>query len=43
VITLRWGKVHAIDVFEDSQEVARGLAAQAAAGVEEAVAEQIVS
>jgi ketosteroid isomerase-like protein len=43
VITLRWGKVHAIDVFEDSQEVARGLAVQAAAGVEEAVAEQMVS
>jgi hypothetical protein len=29
--------------FEDSQEVARGLAIQAAAGVEEAVAEPIVS
>ena len=43
VITLRWGKVHAIEVFEDSQEVARGLAVQAAAGVEEAVAEQILS
>jgi ketosteroid isomerase-like protein len=43
VITLRWGKVHAIDVFEDSQEVARGLAVQAAAGIEEAVVEQIVS
>ena len=43
VITLRWGKVCALDVFEDSQEVARGLAAQAAAGLEEAVAEPIVS
>jgi ketosteroid isomerase-like protein len=43
VITLRWGKVRAIEVFEDSQEVARGLAAQAAAGIEEAVAEEIVS
>jgi ketosteroid isomerase-like protein len=43
VITLRWGKVYAIDVFEDSQEVARGLAAQAAAGIEEAVAEPTVS
>ena len=43
VITPRWGKVCAIDVFEDSQEVARGLAVQAAAGVKEAVAEQIVS
>jgi hypothetical protein len=30
-------------VFEDSQEVARGLAIQAESGLEEAVAEQIVS
>jgi len=30
-------------VFEDSEEVARGLAVQAASGVEETVAEQIVS
>ena len=43
VITLRWGRIYAVDVFEDSQEAARGLAAQAAAGLEEAVAEQIVS
>ena len=43
VITMRWGKMYALDVFEDSQEVARGLAVQAAAGVEEAIAEQIVS
>ena len=43
VITLRWGKIHALDVFEDSQEVARALAVQAAAGLEEAVAEPIVS
>jgi ketosteroid isomerase-like protein len=43
VFTLRWGKVYAIDEFQDSQEVARGLAAQAAAGLKEAVAEQIVS
>ena len=26
VITMRWGKVYSLDVFEDSQEVARGLA-----------------
>lgn len=32
---MRWGKIHAIEAFEDSQEVARGLAVQAAAGVEE--------
>jgi ketosteroid isomerase-like protein len=43
VITMRWGKVYALDVFEDSQEVARGLAVQAASGLKEAVAEQIVS
>ncbi|MGH9206232.1 MAG: nuclear transport factor 2 family protein, partial [Acidimicrobiales bacterium] len=41
--TLRWGKVYALDMFEDTQEVARGLAAQAASGLEEAVAEQIGS
>ena len=43
VITLRWGKIHALDVFEDSQEVTRALDIQAAAGLKEAVAEQIVS
>jgi ketosteroid isomerase-like protein len=43
VITMRWGKVYSLDVFEDSQEVARGLAIQAESGLEEAVAEQIVS
>ncbi|MGH7515461.1 MAG: hypothetical protein ACREOQ_21365 [Gemmatimonadales bacterium] len=43
VITMRWGKVYALDVFEDSQEVARGLAAQGAAGLEEAVADRMVS
>ena len=43
VITLRWGKIHALDVFEDSQAVARALDAQAAAGLEEAVAEPIES
>src|SRR5262245_7214666 len=43
VITMRWGKVYSLDVFEDSQEVARGLAVQAESGLEEATAEQIVS
>ncbi len=43
VVTLRWGRIYAVDVFEDSQEAARGLAAQAAAGLNEALAEQIVS
>ena len=43
VFTLRWGKVYALEEFQDSQAAARGLAAQAAAGIEEAVAEPIVS
>jgi len=43
VITLRWGKIHELDVFEDSQEVARALAVQAAVGLDEAVAEPIQS
>jgi hypothetical protein len=42
VFTLRWGKLHALEEFYDSQATARGLAAQAAAGVEEASAEQIL-
>jgi hypothetical protein len=36
---MRWGKVYALDVFEDSQEVDGGLAAQAAAGLTKAVAD----
>jgi ketosteroid isomerase-like protein len=43
VITLRWGKIAALDVFEDSQEVARALVAQAAAGLDEALAQPILS
>jgi ketosteroid isomerase-like protein len=43
IITLRWGKIHALDVFEDSQEVARALGVQAAAGLDEAAAEPILS
>lgn len=43
VITLRWGKITAIDVFEDSQAVARALQAQAAVGLAEAIAEPILS
>jgi ketosteroid isomerase-like protein len=42
VFTLRWGKVHALEEFQDSQEAARGLAVQAAAGIKEAAAKQIV-
>ena len=43
VITMRWGKVCSLDVFEDPQEVARGLTAQAQSGLKEAIAVQIVS
>ena len=43
VITLRWGKIAALDVFEDSQEVDRALSIQAASGLDEAVAEPILS
>lgn len=43
VITLRWGKIAALDVFEDSQEVARALTAQAASGLDEALAQPILS
>lgn len=43
MFTLRWGRVYALEEFQDSQEAARGLAAQAAAGLKEAVAEPIVS
>ncbi|MER8394281.1 nuclear transport factor 2 family protein [Mesorhizobium sp. M1340] len=31
--TLRWGRVHALEEFYDSQAAARGLAAQATAGL----------
>ena len=43
VFTLRWGKVHAFEELQDSQGAAHALAAQAAAGLKEAVADQIVS
>ncbi|KAB2939606.1 MAG: nuclear transport factor 2 family protein [Hyphomicrobium sp.] len=43
VFTLRWGRVHALEEFQDSQAAARGLEAQAAAGIKEAAAEPIVS
>jgi len=41
VFTLRWGRVHALEEFQDSQAAANGLASQAAAGIKEAAAEQI--
>lgn len=43
VFTLRWGRVYALEEFQDSQAAARGLAAQAEVGLKEAVAEPIVS
>jgi hypothetical protein len=43
VFTLRWGRVYAIEEFLDSQAVARALEVQAAAGIEEASAQQITS
>lgn len=43
VFTLRWGRVHALEEFQDSQAAAHALAVQAANGIKEAVAEQIVS
>lgn len=43
VFTLRWGKVYALEEFQDTQAAADALTAQAAAGLKEAVAEQIVS
>jgi len=43
VFTLKWGKVYALEEFQDSEAAANALAAQAAAGLKEAVAEQIVS
>ena len=43
VFTLRWGKVYVLEEFQDSQAAAHALAAQAAGGLMEAVAEQIVS
>ncbi len=43
VFTLRWGRLYALEEFQDSQAAARALAAQAAAGLEEAAAEPIVS
>jgi ketosteroid isomerase-like protein len=43
VIDLRWGKVYSLDVSEDSQAVAEGLAKQAEAGIKEATAGKIES
>lgn len=42
-ITLRWGKVVSIDVYEDTLAVYNGLEAQFQAGIDEAHAPQIIS
>jgi len=43
IVRMRWGKIVAIDANEDSEAVSNMLKKQAAAGVEEARAPQIVS
>jgi ketosteroid isomerase-like protein len=43
VFTLRWGKVHSLEEYFDSQAADRALAAQAGSGLDEAAAEAIVS
>ena len=43
IVGMRWGKVVAVDAHEDSLAVARNLERQAALGVAEATAAQIVS
>ncbi len=43
IVKMKWGRVVDIDAHEDSQAVAEGLEKQAALGVTEAKAPQIVS
>lgn len=43
VFHLRWGRVHALEEFQDSQSAAQGLARQAASGIDEAKAVPILS
>lgn len=43
VFDLRWGRVHALEEFQDSQSAAQGLARQAASGIEEAGSAPILS
>jgi ketosteroid isomerase-like protein len=43
IIAIRWGKVYSLDVSEDSQAVAAGLAKQAVAGIREAADPKIES
>ena len=41
--TLKWGKVYALEKFQDSQGAAIALSTQAIVGIKEAIAGQIVS
>jgi hypothetical protein len=43
IIVMKWGKVHSLDVHEDSEAVANALRKQAAAGIDEAVAPRLES
>ena len=43
VFNLRWGRVYRLEEFQDSEAAAHALSTQAAAGLKEAVADQIVS
>ena len=43
LFTLKWGKVYALEEFQDSQAAANALVTQAKAGLKEAVSEQILS
>lgn len=43
VFTLKWGRLYALEEYQDSQAAAQALAIQAAAGIKEATAAQIVN
>ena len=43
IIVMKWGKVHSLDVHEDSEAVDKALRKQAAAGIDEAVAPRLES
>ena len=43
IIVMKWGKVHSLDVHEDSEAVAKALGRQAAAGIDEALAPKLES
>ncbi len=43
VFNLRWGKVYALEEYQDSQAAANALYAQSKEGIKEAITEQIIS